>query len=274
MHVKRARAAFRVHVCTADDAGMALHLTHIGTATLVIEIDGVRLLTDPAFDPPGATYGFGWGTRSRRLAGPALAAAALGPIDAVLLSHDQHADNLDGAGRALLPSVATVITTRAAARRLGHPGAIGLAPFAATRLGPLRITATPARHGPACSRPVVGPVIGFVIEGPGLAGPLYLSGDTVWFRGVAEVARRWRVDTAVLHLGGVGFRSTGPIRYTFDAAGAITAARALAARAIVPVHYDGWTHFREAAADARRALAATELADRVAWLTPGARTAL
>ena len=78
MHVKRARAAFRVHVCTADDAGMALHLTHIGTATLVIEIDGVRLLTDPAFDPPGATYGFGWGTRSRRLAGPALPAAALG----------------------------------------------------------------------------------------------------------------------------------------------------------------------------------------------------
>ncbi len=141
MHVKRARAAFRVHVCTADDAGMALHLTHIGTATLVIEIDGVRLLTDPAFDPPGATYGFGWGTRSRRLAGPALPAAALGPIDAVLLSHDQHADNLDGAGRALLPTIATVITTRAAARRLGHAGAIGLAPFAATEFGPLRITA-------------------------------------------------------------------------------------------------------------------------------------
>ena len=253
---------------------MAMHLTHVGTATLLIEIDGVRLLTDPAFDPPGATYGFGWGTRSRRLAGPALPAAALGPIDAVLLSHDQHADNLDAAGRALLPSVATVITTRAAARRLGHPGAIGLAPFASTQLGPLRVTATPARHGPACSRPLVGPVVGFVVEGPGLAGPLYLSGDTVWFRGVAEVARRWRVDTAVLHLGGVGFRTTGPIRYTFDAAGAITAARALAPRAIVPVHYDGWTHFREDAADARRAFAATALADRVAWLTPGSRTAV
>lgn len=253
---------------------MALHLTHVGTATLLIEIDGVRLLTDPAFDPPGATYGFGWGTRSRRLAGPALPAAALGPIDAVLLSHDQHADNLDGAGRALLPTIGTVITTRVAARRLGHSGAVGLAPFAATRLGALRITATPARHGPACSRPVVGPVIGFVIEGPGLAGPLYISGDTVWFDGVAEVARRWRIDAAVLHLGGVGFRTTGPLRYTFDAAGAITATRALAPRVVVPVHYDGWTHFREDPAAAQRALAAADLPAVVAWLTPGVRTAV
>jgi hypothetical protein len=65
-------------------------------------VAGWRLLTDPTFDPPGRRYSFGWGSSSRKLTGPAVAAADLGPIDAVLLSHDHHGDNLDSAGRALV----------------------------------------------------------------------------------------------------------------------------------------------------------------------------
>jgi hypothetical protein len=74
-------------------------VTHIGGPTVLLEVGGWRLLTDPTFDPPGRSYRFGWGTGSRKLAGPALAAADLGPIDAVLLSHDHHGENLDAAGR-------------------------------------------------------------------------------------------------------------------------------------------------------------------------------
>ena len=72
-----------------------LRLTHIGGPTLLIEAGGWRLLTDPTFDPPGGSYRFGWGTGSRKLAGPAIDASEIGPIDAVLLSHDHHDDNLD-----------------------------------------------------------------------------------------------------------------------------------------------------------------------------------
>ena len=79
-----------------------VRLTHIGGPTVLLEVDGWRLLTDPTFDPPGRRYRFGWGTSSRKLAGPAVAADDIGPIDAVLLTHDHHADNLDDAGRALL----------------------------------------------------------------------------------------------------------------------------------------------------------------------------
>lgn len=43
----------------------------------------------------------------------------LGPIDAVLLTHDHHADNLDDLGRALLPAAGVVVTTTSGARRLG-----------------------------------------------------------------------------------------------------------------------------------------------------------
>ena len=65
---------------------------------------GWRLLTDPTFDPPGRRYSFGWGSSSHKLTGPGVAATDLGAIDAVLLSHDHYGDNLDAAGRSLLPA--------------------------------------------------------------------------------------------------------------------------------------------------------------------------
>src|SRR3954464_14011883 len=86
-------------------------LTHVGGPTVLIEVAGWRLLTDPTFDPPGQRYKFGLGISSRKLGGPAVPAERLAPIDAVLLSHDHHEDNLDPAGRALLPSAGAVITT-------------------------------------------------------------------------------------------------------------------------------------------------------------------
>ena len=110
-----------------------LRITHIGGPTTLIEVGGWRLLTDPTFDPPGRKYAFGWGTGSVKLAGPAIAAPDLGPIDAVLLTHDHHDDNLDSAGRALLPSAGVVFTTVSGAKRLGS-GARGLEAWGTTRL--------------------------------------------------------------------------------------------------------------------------------------------
>jgi L-ascorbate metabolism protein UlaG (beta-lactamase superfamily) len=111
----------------------AARITHIGGPTVLIEVGGWRLLTDPTFDAPGRKYRFGWGTGSQKLAGPAIAAADLGPIDAVLLTHDHHEDNLDPAGRALLPAAGVVVTTVAGAQRLGGE-ARGLEDWATTRL--------------------------------------------------------------------------------------------------------------------------------------------
>jgi hypothetical protein len=129
---------------------MEIHLTHIGGPTVLIEVGGWRVLTDPTFDPPGQSYRFGWGTGSRKLTGPALAASEIGPIDAVLLSHDHHEDNLDPAGRGLLPSAGTIITTVAGARRLGDD-ARGVEPWVVRSLAwgtrPLTPTlSTPSRQ--------------------------------------------------------------------------------------------------------------------------------
>src|SRR5579872_3690245 len=94
-----------------------LTLTLIGGPTALIEIDGFRLLTDPTFDLPG-TYQLPH-VKLEKLAGPALALDAIGEIDAVMMSHDQHSDNLDESGKHFLPKAKRVLTTEVGAKRLG-----------------------------------------------------------------------------------------------------------------------------------------------------------
>ncbi len=258
-----------------------LRLTHVGGPTVLVEVAGWRLLTDPTFDAPGRHYAFGWGTGSRKVRGPAVPADDLLPVDAVLLSHDHHADNLDDAGRELLASVPVVVTTVSGAARLGG-AARGLRPWGTTVLEgagrpPVEVTATPARHGPPLSRPLVGDVVGFAVRRAGEDDDvLWISGDTVLFDGVRQVADRLRVDTAVLHLGGVRFPVTGPVRYSMTGREAVEVSRLVGARVVVPVHYEGWSHFRQGRAAVERELAAVppDIRTRFRWLPAGVPTVL
>ncbi|MFC7529274.1 MBL fold metallo-hydrolase [Actinoplanes sp. GCM10030250] len=252
-----------------------IRITHIGGPTTLLDIDGWRILTDPTFDPPGRRYAFGWGTSSRKLTGPAVPLSDLPPIDAVLLSHDHHGDNLDTAGRALLTDVGTVITTTAGARRLGHGE--GLRPWTTTELRApgrptITITATPARHGPPLSRPIAGAVIGFMLQWPGQQhGALWISGDTVLFRGTEQITRRFDIGTAILHLGAVRFPITGPLHYSMTARQAANLCRHLQPATVVPVHYEGWQHFSQGREAVERQFTAEhlDLGERLRWLTPG-----
>ncbi|MCO1656371.1 MBL fold metallo-hydrolase [Pseudonocardia humida] len=259
-----------------------MRLTHVGGPTLLIEVGGWRLLTDPTFDPPGRRYAFGWGTSSVKTAGPAVPAAEIGRVDAVLLTHDHHGDNLDDAGRALLASAGTVVTTRSGARRLAGSGAVdpgrvvGLAAGSTTVLdapgrAAIEVTATPCRHGPPLSRAIVGDVVGFALGG---GAALWITGDTVLHRELLDVAGRLRVDVAVPHLGGVRFPVTGPVRYSMTARDAVRLCEVLRPRAVVPVHYEGWSHFAQGrrAAEEQFARAPRELRDALRWLDPGVPT--
>jgi len=241
-------------------------LTYIGGPTALLELGGHRLLTDPTFDPPGAEYRAGTYVL-RKTQGPALGPEALGPLDAVLLSHDHHFDNLDASGRQLLARVPRVITTGSAAQRLGG-SAVGLGPWETIELAGaggamLRVTATPARHGPAhLDR---GPVIGFLLEGSAPAGAIYLSGDTVWYDGMAEVARRVEVRTAVLFMGAAKLAAVGPWPLTLTAEDAVQAALAFSEATIVPLHFEGWEHFSESRADVEAAFRRAGQQTRLRW---------
>jgi L-ascorbate metabolism protein UlaG (beta-lactamase superfamily) len=253
-----------------------VRITHIGGPTALIEVHGWRLLTDPTFDPPGQKYDFGWGTSSRKLAGPAFAAPDLPPVDAVLLTHDHHGDNLDPAGRALLPAAGVVVTTASGARRLG--GATrGLEPWQATQLEApgrptIEVTATPCRHGPPLSHPLAGDVVGFALHWDGQDhGVLWISGDTVLYDGVRQVANRLQVDTAILHLGGVRFPITGPVRYTMTAQDAVELCQLIRPHTAIPIHYEGWKHFKQGREAIERELAGApeDVRRRFRWLPIG-----
>ena len=251
-----------------------LTLTLIGGPTVLIEHGGLRLLTDPTFDPPGLYRETP--VRFEKTSGPALSVAEVGRLDAVLLSHDQHLDNLDAAGRAMLPTVGTTYTTQAGAGRLGG-NALGLAPFeTATLRGPdgrtLLVTATPARHGPVGIEPISGDVVGFALgrEKPG--DLIYVTGDTVWYDGVAEVVRRFRPGVVLLFAGSA--RTRGPFNLTMNVNDAIETAHACPDAMIVPIHCDGWAHFTQSAKDLDDSFKALGIASRLRLLEPGVPTTI
>jgi hypothetical protein len=105
-------------------------ITHIGGLTACSRW-AVAAADRSDLRPPGPPVQLRLGLNSRKLTGPATAATDLGPIDAVLVSHDHRGDNLDSAGRALLPAAGVVLTTTAGSGRLGG-NARGLQPWVAT----------------------------------------------------------------------------------------------------------------------------------------------
>ncbi|MEV6273172.1 MBL fold metallo-hydrolase [Kribbella sp. NPDC051936] len=258
-----------------------VQMTHLGGPTVLLELGGWRILTDPTFDPPGRKYKFGWGTSSTKTAGPALQPDEIGPIDVVLLSHDHHADNLDDRGRDLLPAAGTVITTKTGARRLAAPDVRGLGTGETTTLDAsgkehLSIRATPCRHGPALSGPVTGPVIGFALTlGTAATVAVWMTGDTVLHRPIRRLARQLNVDVLIMHLGNVRFPITGPLRYSMNSRDAASLLALLEPRLAVPVHYDGWSHFSEPTDHLRTTLDHDAGSQRVVrWLEPGRPTQL
>ena len=251
---------------------MNLTITLIGGPTALIEIDGFRLLTDPTFDGPG-DYQLPH-VKLEKLTGPAMSVRDVGAIDAVLLSHDQHSDNLDHSGRDFLAEAKRVLTTEAGAQRLGGKTE-GFAPWTSTELKKggqsLTVTASPARHGPAGIEPLSGDVIGFVVESSKAGSrPIYISGDTTWFDGVAEVAKRFKAGVVLPFA--VAAQTRGPFHLTMDTNDTIETARAFPDAVIVPVHTDGWAHFRQNANDLRATFDTLGFGPRLRILQPGVAT--
>jgi L-ascorbate metabolism protein UlaG (beta-lactamase superfamily) len=256
---------------------LGLIATYVGGPTAVLDAAGLRLITDPTFDAAGTSYETPVYTL-RKAGAPAITSDALGDIDAVLLSHDHHFDNLDRAGRELLSRARRVFVPPAGAERLGA-GATGLAPWQTVTLDApngrsVRITATPARHGPAGGDR--GPVIGFLISdarsSDGRPQSIYVSGDTVWYEGVEEVARRADVRVAFLFMGAARVHEVGPAHLTMTADEGVLVARAMPNAMIIPLHYEGWAHFSEGRAEIERVFDAEGFSDRLCWLTPGHAT--
>ncbi|MDF3299450.1 MBL fold metallo-hydrolase [Streptomyces tropicalis] len=262
---------------TADrEAGTGIRIQLVGGPTAILEIGGVRLVTDPTFDPP-REYDLGPGRVLAKTAASALQPHEVGPVDAVLLSHDQHVDNLDESGRAYLADVPLVLTTASATARLA--GACRSVPLWETVELPrpdgsaLWITRVPALHDPEGAEPIVGEVAGFVLSGRGLP-TVYVSGDNASLDVVRVVAERFpRTDVAMLF---AGAGRTGLIDgyLTLTSAQTAEAARILNAPQVVPVHFHMWHHFTEGGEELEKAFSDAGLSERLTLLAPGESTYL
>ena len=225
-------------------------LTFVGGPTAILDYAGLRIVTDPTFDPP-RSYAEPGSTTLVKTAGPGIPREELGHVDAVLLSHHSHKDNLDYEGLELLATGVPTFSTPDAATELFGGGLVGLDSWESTTVGAVTVTAVPALHGPPGSERFVGVVTGFVLEAEG-EPTVYVSGDNASLPLVEQIADRFpRIDIALLFAGAARVPSiAGDL--TLSAADAATAAERLGASKVVVLHTEDWEHFSDppGAADA------------------------
>jgi L-ascorbate metabolism protein UlaG (beta-lactamase superfamily) len=229
-------------------------IQYVGGPTAVIEIGRLRLLLDPTFDPPGE-YPIGQRVLTKTQP-PAFGPDQLGRIDAALLSHDQHPDNLDRLGPEVLAGAPVALSTASALKRLGSP-VQALANWESFDLHgagsePLRVTGVPAQHGPDGSEELVGEVIGFVLQAAGYPS-VYVSGDNASLGVVRAINERLGpFDRAILNVGAARTALADGAPLTLTSELAADAVDILCRPPIVALHFEGWGHFTEGA-DALRA---------------------
>jgi len=245
-----------------------VNVTYIGGPTVILEIGGLRLMTDPTLDPAGEQFMINDKPAYHKTEGPVT--TDIGKIDVVLLSHDQHGDNLDNAGRGLLKQVSKTLTTKIGAERLGG-NAVGLAPWESISLNDeVVITGTPARHGPAGSEKLTGDVTGFIVTIAGLQ--VYFTGDTVFYDGIKEVAEKFKPQYVFIFAGAA--KPRGPFNVTMGTNDAIDTAFAFPDATIIPVHFEGWSHYTETGEMLQQSFIALGIGGQLKILAPGVKTSL
>jgi L-ascorbate metabolism protein UlaG (beta-lactamase superfamily) len=201
----------------------AERLTWLGHATVLLEVGGARLLTDPLLRP---RLGHLW-----RHA-PTPAPDAIEPIDAVLISH-MHIDHLDAASLRRLRRGVTVLAPLGAGsllRRLGFAGTTEMRVGERATVAGAEVIAVPAVHdGRRHPLAPAAEAIGFIVTG---ARRVYFAGDTDFFAGMAHLAPT--LDAALLPVWGWG-PSLGPGH--MDPPAAARAAAVLRPRVAVPIHW-------------------------------------
>lgn len=252
-----------------------MNISFIGHATLLLDVGGTRVLTDPNFESR-------LGLVLPRVTAPGIALKALPKLDALLLTH-AHADHLSFKSLDRLPRDIPLYAPPAIARWLASKGyrhAEPLAPGDSTRVGGLRIHAEAATHQ--------GHRYGFdrwrgdanmyLMETD--AESAFFAGDTALTETTHALVERvlWAVgrelDVALLPIGWApGWKAESFRKGHLTGDDALALFTTLRARAMMPYHWGTFRHVTATAHDAidrlRRSLEAYAGRDRVHVIEPG-----
>lgn len=224
-----------------------MRLTLVRHATLLLEIEGRRVLVEPMLDDAGARDPVEDSPKPRRnplVALPFPAEEVVRGLDAVVVTH-MHEDHFDETGARLVPRDVPVFCQPEDEERLSDLG-LDVRPVEdELDWDGLRIARTGGRHGAdeEVAR-ALAPVSGFVLGG------LYIAGDTVWCREVEDALERHRPKVAVVNASGARFLESGPLVMT------AAEVREVVARVpkVVVVHLEAINHCLESRAEIRDAV--------------------
>jgi L-ascorbate metabolism protein UlaG (beta-lactamase superfamily) len=195
-------------------------IVHVGHSTHLLCIDGLRLLTDPWFYDPA------FGALKHEIP-PAVLARDVGRLDVILVTHD-HADHADARAMDEMDKRACVVvaTNELAARMrgLGYREVLVLAPWEVHTIKDVTITAVPGLHDIY--------EIGYVVQGGGTS--VYFAGDSRLHPALPAIAERFQPDVSILSCDGT--RLAGGDLHVMRPEDAVTAARTLKSRLVLPSH--------------------------------------
>ncbi len=189
-----------------------MRLTLVRSATVLLELEGRRVLVDPMLDEAGARPPIP-GTRNQvpnpTVPLPIPAEDVVRDLDAVIVTH-RHRDHLDETAERLLPRDVPVFCQPEDEEALRELGLDVRVVHESLEWDGVTITRTPGSHGTGEIGELLAPVSGFVLD------DLYLAGDTVWYQAVEETISRHRPRVAVVNAGGAEFEQGGLIVMGID----------------------------------------------------------